>query len=78
MSEEEVQQLLALVKPIQRLRFGPGRAEAWFSNGFDEIVLCQYRIGVRAPCDAELLTVHFVKANEVWSGGSVEEQICVN
>ena len=78
MSEEEGQRLLALVNPIDRLRFGPGRAEAWFSNGFDEIVLCQYRVGVRAPCDAELLTVDFVKTNEVWSAGPVEQQICVN
>ena len=77
-SEAESQRFLALVKPIDRLRFGPGRAEAWFSNGFDEIVLCQYRLGVSAPCDAELLTVHFVKTNEVWSAGSVEEQICVS
>ncbi len=78
MTEEESQHYLALITPVNALRFGQGRAEAWFSNGFDEMVLCQYRVGVRAPCDAEILTVDFLKMNEVWSAGPVEKSICVN
>ena len=77
MTEDESQRFLSLVKSVDALQFGPRRAEAWFSNGFDEIVLCQYRIRANAPCDAELLTVHFLNANGVWSAGPVEHEICV-
>ena len=78
MTDRESRRLLSLVIPLDALRFSPERAEAWFSNGFDEIVLCQYRVGIRAPCDAEILTVDYIKQNEKWSAGPVEKQICVN
>jgi hypothetical protein len=77
-TKEQTQMFLSLVVNIEALSFSAERAEAWFSNGFDEIVLCQYRIGARAPCDADLLTVDFVKMGGQWAGGSVEKMICVN
>ena len=78
MTDDESRRFLSLVNPLEALRVSPGRAEAWFSNGFDEVVLCQYRVGARAPCDAEVVTVHFLQANETWSAGPVEKSICVN
>jgi len=78
MTKEQSQTLLSLVMPISSLRFSPERAEAWFSNGVDEIVLCQYRLDARAHCDADVLTVDFVKKDDRWSAGPVEKVICVN
>ena len=78
MTKEQSQTLLSLVMPISSLRFSPERAEAWFSNGFDEIVLCQYRLNARAHCDADVLTVRFLKTDDGWSAGAVEKPICVN